>query len=53
MLSKVKELFKNRPPFHRKLVLSSLLTNNDEIILDDLLFLISCFELNNPEFSDK
>jgi len=53
MFSKVKEYFKNRPPFHRKMALSSLLSNSDEILLDDLLFLISCFENNNSEFLTK
>jgi hypothetical protein len=49
----MKEYFKNRPPFHRKIALSSLLSNTDEILLDDLLFLISCFENNNSEFLTK
>ena len=53
MFTKVKEYFKNRSPFHRKLALSSLLNNNDEILLDDLLFVISCFENNNAEFLNK
>jgi hypothetical protein len=47
MLTKVKELFKNRQSFHQKIAVSSLISNSDEINLDDLLFLISCFECCN------
>lgn len=50
MFKSVKEYFKNRNPFHKKLVLSSLLSDTNEIVLDDLLFLISCFENNNSDF---
>ncbi|CAD8165626.1 unnamed protein product [Paramecium pentaurelia] len=45
--------FKNRPPFQKRVANSSLLSQSDEILLDDLLFLISCFENNHSEFITK
>ncbi|CAD8155467.1 unnamed protein product [Paramecium octaurelia] len=45
--------FKNRPPFQRRVANSSLLSQSDDILLDDLLLLISCFENNHSEFITK
>ncbi|KAM3145611.1 hypothetical protein pb186bvf_002385 [Paramecium bursaria] len=53
MFNKFKEYFKNRPPFQKKIASSSLLSQSEEILLDDLLLLISCFENNHSEFITK
>lgn len=44
MLNKFKGYFSVKSPFHKKLSQSSLISNTDEIALEDLLYLISSFE---------
>lgn len=53
MFSLLKTYFPIKTSYHKKLLSSSLVSKLDEIMLDDILFLMSCFENTNIAFSQN
>jgi hypothetical protein len=53
MLNKIKGYFSGKTAFQKKVLCSSLISTTDEILLDDLLFLITAFEQAALDSSNK